>query len=400
MAKAIAMRMMRKVLLLRVSITCLTAWQRPAFTARWSVAWKYGLPKSCDNCASAIARAGRTSRKHFFFAPRANPDVQATWARYTRPVHFLAGWQHTVELTSSRQSFKGNMVQVNLARTITTCACALALALTLLPVAVQAQPATPAATQAASGAAPAAIPAADQKPGDVAAPAPKKAAEVSDNPYGLESLWKSSDVVAKTVLLLLLIMSVGSWYILIVKVLEQAKMSRQAKAVIKNFWPAATVAQGAATLDTKSPYRFMADAALNAVKKHDGLMGHVDLNEWIATGIHRAVERIQSRTQNGLAFLATVGSISPFVGLFGTVWGIYHALTAIGISGQASIDKVAGPVGEALLMTAIGLAVAVPAVLSYNWLVRRNKAVMDDVRAFSSDLHAVVLGSVKRATGS
>src|ERR1035437_3412662 len=147
MAKAIATRTMRRVVLLRVSITCLTAWQRPAFTARWSVAWKYGLPKSCGNCASAIASAGRTSRKHFFFAPRANPDVQATWARYTRPVHFLAGWQHTVELSSSRQSFKGNMVQVNLARIISSCACALGLAMPLLPGLVQAQTATPAVAQ-------------------------------------------------------------------------------------------------------------------------------------------------------------------------------------------------------------------------------------------------------------
>jgi biopolymer transport protein ExbB len=104
---------------------------------------------------------------------------------------------------------------------------------------------------------------------------------------------------------------------------------------------------------------------------------------------------VHSNTQSGLAFLATVGSTSPFVGLFGTVWGIYHALTAIGISGQASIDKVAGPVGEALIMTAIGLAVAVPAVLAYNWLVRRNKAVMDEVRTFGNDLHAVVLGTIK-----
>jgi biopolymer transport protein ExbB len=198
-------------------------------------------------------------------------------------------------------------------------------------------------------------------------------------------------------LLLLLIMSVGSWYILVVKVLEQAKMSRQAKAVAKVFWPASTVQQGADALEKNSPFRYIADAATTAVKKHDGLMGHVDLNDWISMGIERAVGRVQSNTQGGLAFLATVGSISPFVGLFGTVWGIYHALTAIGILGQASIDKVAGPVGEALLMTAIGLAVAVPAVLAYNWLVRRNKAVMDDVRAFSSDLHAVVLGSVKRA---
>ncbi|WP_394756750.1 MotA/TolQ/ExbB proton channel family protein [Rhodoferax sp.] len=260
---------------------------------------------------------------------------------------------------------------------------------------VQAQAAV--ATTAAS-AAPAALPViTDVKPLDASAGAVKKTAESTDNPYGLESLWKTSDAVAKTVLLLLLIMSVGSWYIMIVKVLEQAKMGRQSKAAVKNFWTAGTVQQGAAALEKNSPYRFMADAATNAINKHEGLMGHIPLNDWMAMGIQRAVDRIQSNTQGGLAFLATVGSISPFVGLFGTVWGIYHALTAIGISGQASIDKVAGPVGEALLMTAIGLAVAVPAVLAYNWLVRRNKAVMDDVRAFSSDLHAVVLGSVAKA---
>lgn len=295
-------------------------------------------------------------------------------------------------------SIKGITVHPNVTRLISSCACALALGLPLLSGQAQAQSAPVAS--ASTSATPATLPAITDVPTGAPATDTKAAAASTDNPYGLESLWKTSDMVAKTVLLLLLIMSVGSWYILIVKVLEQAKMISQAKAAHKSFWPAATVAQGAATLDAKSPYRFMADAALNAVKKHDGLMGHVDLNEWIATGIHRAVDRIQSRTQNGLAFLATVGSISPFVGLFGTVWGIYHALTAIGISGQASIDKVAGPVGEALLMTAIGLAVAVPAVLSYNWLVRRNKAVMDDVRAFSSDLHAVVLGSVKKSTGS
>jgi biopolymer transport protein ExbB len=224
-----------------------------------------------------------------------------------------------------------------------------------------------------------------------------KAPEAALNPYGLESLWKTSDAVAKVVLLLLLIMSVGSWYIMVVKLLEQAKMGRQAKAAASDFWTAGTVQQGAAALEATSAYRFIADAATNALKKHEGLMGHIPLNDWISMGIQRAVDRVQSNTQGGLAFLATVGSISPFVGLFGTVWGIYHALTAIGISGQASIDKVAGPVGEALIMTAIGLAVAVPAVLAYNWLVRRNKAVMDDVRAFSSDLHAVVLGTVNKA---
>jgi biopolymer transport protein ExbB len=286
-------------------------------------------------------------------------------------------------------------VQINLAKLVVSGACALGLLVTLAPSLAQAQTTGTAVTEAASATAPAALPVLSEvKP---AGSAEAKKPDATENPYGLESLWKTSDAVAKTVLLLLLIMSIGSWYILIVKVLEQTKMNKQAQAATKDFWSAGTVQQGTSALEARSPYRFMADAALNAVKKHDGLLGHVDLNDWISMGIQRAVERVQSSTQNGLAFLATVGSISPFVGLFGTVWGIYHALTAIGISGQASIDKVAGPVGEALLMTAIGLAVAVPAVLAYNWLVRRNKAVMDDVRAFSNDLHAVVLGSVKKS---
>ena len=218
--------------------------------------------------------------------------------------------------------------------------------------------------------------------------------EAASNPYGLEALWNGSDLVAKAVLILLLIMSAGSWYITVVKVLEQSKMLRQARAA-QAFWSAKTVADGTQALEAGSAFRFMADAAQNAIQKHDGLMGHIPVNDWLAMGIQRAVDRVNSTAQGGLAFLATVGSISPFVGLFGTVWGIYHALTAIGISGQASIDKVAGPAGEAPFMPAIGLAAAVPAVLAYNWLVRRNKAVMDEVRAFGSDLHAVVLGTIK-----
>ena len=227
-----------------------------------------------------------------------------------------------------------------------------------------------------------------------AAVAAAAAAATAENPYGISALWHTSDAVAKTVLLLLLTMSISSWYVTIVKLLEQSKMDRQAKAAAKDFWPTGTIEQGAKALEESSPYRYIADAGLKALEKHEGLMGHIPLNDWVSMGIQRAVDRIQGNTQRGLAVLATVGSVSPFVGLFGTVWGIYHALTAIGISGQASIDKVAGPVGEALIMTAIGLAVAVPAVLGYNWLVRRNKGVMDDVRAFSQDLHSVVLGAV------
>ena len=272
-----------------------------------------------------------------------------------------------------------------LQQVISSCACALALLSPLTSAVAQ----SPAQAQSAASAAPAA-----EAPMAVA-PA-KKAAEPTENPYGLEALWRTSDAIAKTVLLLLLIMSVGSWYIMIVKILEQAKIGRQAKVAARDFWSAPSIQQGAQALDERSAFRFIADAAIRALEKHDGLMGHIPLSDWVAMSIQRAVERVQGTTQNGLAFLATVGSTSPFVGLFGTVWGIYHALTAIGISGQASIDKVAGPVGEALIMTAIGLAVAVPAVLAYNWLVRRNKAVMDEVRAFSGDLHAVVLGSVSQ----
>jgi biopolymer transport protein ExbB len=126
-------------------------------------------------------------------------------------------------------------------------------------------------------------------------------------------------------------------------------------------------------------------------------MGGVDLNTWVTMGIQRAMSKVQSRLQDGLAILATVGSTAPFVGLFGTVWGIYNALVKIGMSGQASIDKVAGPVGESLIMTAIGLAVAVPAVLGYNWLVRRNKSAMEEVHAFGNDLHAVLIASGKKS---
>lgn len=257
----------------------------------------------------------------------------------------------------------------------------------------QSQPAP--AVSAAAETAPAPAPVAAAEGAGAAAKAAGTA--TVENPYGIEALWKGSDAVAKTVLLLLLVMSVGSWYVIIVKLLEQTKIGRQAKKTTSQFWNAGSVQQGAENLEGSSPFRFIAEAGIEATKKHDGLLQHVGFNEWVTLSIQRAIERIQSRLQGGLAFLATVGSTAPFVGLFGTVWGIYHALTAIGVAGQASIDKVAGPVGEALIMTAIGLAVAVPAVLGYNWLVRRNKSVLDDVRAFGSDLHSVILASASKA---
>ena len=223
------------------------------------------------------------------------------------------------------------------------------------------------------------------------------AAEAADNPYGLAALWSGSDFIARFVLLALAAMSAGSWYILVVKLLEQRRMARHARSAADGFWQAASVSAGAASLEPGSPYRFIAEAGAAAIRQHQGLKAHIPLDEWIPLNVQAAVDRVQASTQKGLAFLATVGSTSPFIGLLGTVWGIYHALTAIGVSGQASIDKVAGPVGEALIMTAIGLFVAIPAVLAYNWLARRNKAVMDHVREFGDELNAVLVGSAGRA---
>jgi biopolymer transport protein ExbB len=226
----------------------------------------------------------------------------------------------------------------------------------------------------------------------------RRTSETVNNPYGLGALWKNGDFVARFVLILLVLMSMGSWYIMITKFLEQFRANRRAKSADEQLWTAPSLVEGAKLLDESSPFRFIAETAIEAGEHHDeALLEAVDRNTWIDASVERAITNVSNRLQDGLAFLGTVGSTAPFVGLFGTVWGIYHALTAIGIAGQASIDKVAGPVGEALIMTAIGLAVAVPAVLGYNFLVRRNKSVMERVRAFGAQLHTVLLAGSRRS---
>ncbi len=223
-------------------------------------------------------------------------------------------------------------------------------------------------------------------------PAVASTKEVIDNPYGLGALWAQGDWVSKGTLIIMLLMSMGSWYIIFTKLFEQHKLMKAAEEAGKSFWTAGSVRGGVDTLPQGSAFRYIGEQGLTASEHHAGtLASQIDLHTWVSMGIQRAVDAVTSRMQDGLAFLATVGSTAPFVGLFGTVWGIYHALTAIGISGQASIDKVAGPVGEALIMTAIGLAVAVPAVMGYNWLIRRNKNVMERVRSFAGDLHNVLI---------
>jgi biopolymer transport protein ExbB len=246
----------------------------------------------------------------------------------------------------------------------------------------------PADAAAAPAADAAAAPAAE----GAAAPAAAGAKEEVKNPYGFSAMWEEGDFVNKGTIIILSLMSMGSWYIIITKLIDQSKIMRQSKEVSQKFWKANSIAAGSAALKEGSPFRFIAETGTKATQHHDGaLLEQIDLSTWVTMQVQRAVDRVQSRLQDGLSFLATVGSTSPFIGLFGTVWGIYNALTNIGMSGNASIDKVAGPVGEALIMTAFGLFVAVPAVLGYNWLVRRNKAAMEDVRSFSADVHSVLV---------
>jgi biopolymer transport protein ExbB len=227
-------------------------------------------------------------------------------------------------------------------------------------------------------------------PPAVAAPAVTE--EAIDNPYGLKALWLQGDFVAKGTLIIMCIMSMGSWYVIFTKLFEQRQMLKSAMQSADTFWKAPTVKAGVTALEEGSAFRFIAEQGIKASDHHEGTMVEtIDKHTWISMSVDRSVGSIQNRLQDGMAVLATVGSTAPFVGLFGTVWGIYNALVKIGISGQASIDKVAGPVGESLIMTAIGLAVAVPAVMGYNWLIRRNKAVMDQTKAFAGDLHNVLI---------
>jgi biopolymer transport protein ExbB len=253
-------------------------------------------------------------------------------------------------------------------------------------------PAAAAAPAASAPAADAAAPAA--APADAPAAAPEAKKEEAENPFGPSAVWNGG-VVSRGTIIILSLMSMGSWYIMITKLLDQMKIFKQSKEATAKFWKAPSIAAGSAALKEGSPFRFIAETGTKATQHHDGaLLEQIDLSSWVTMQIQRSVEKVQSRLQDGLSFLATVGSTSPFIGLFGTVWGIYNALTNIGMTGNASIDKVAGPVGEALIMTAFGLFVAVPAVLGYNWLVRRNKAAMEDIRSFSADVHSVLVSGV------
>ena len=219
-----------------------------------------------------------------------------------------------------------------------------------------------------------------------------------NNPYGLSGLWSRGGLIDRFVMILLLAMSLATWYVIFTKLWDQHRLKKSAREAEKKFWQAASIKEGVEKLKKGNEFRAIAEDGLRAMTHHDGrLTDRIDLNEWITMSLQRSVEQVSNNMSRGLGLLATVGSSAPFVGLFGTVWGVLSALIAIGLAGQASIDKVAGPVGEALIMTALGLAAAVPAVWGYNWLLGRNKALQDALRNFASDLHAYLVGGARVA---
>src|SRR6476619_4325516 len=219
--------------------------------------------------------------------------------------------------------------------------------------------------------------------------------------FGIQNALQEGGIISYSVFIILVIMSIGTFYILFTKLMQQQKIISQGRKVRSSFWNSANLREASTKLEAKSAYRAIVADALVAQDQHGKLTDQIDQHDWMANSLARSQGAIGARLGEGLAFLATVGSTAPFIGLFGTVVGIYRALIRIGASGQASIDAVAGPVGEALIMTALGLVVAVPAVLAYNWLIRRNKSIMEDLAAFTNDLHGYLMsgGAVKPRIG-
>jgi biopolymer transport protein ExbB len=231
----------------------------------------------------------------------------------------------------------------------------------------------------------------------IAALAAPAAAQAGENPYGLTAALEQGGFITWFIFIVLVVMSLATWYILFTKLFEQQKIFNQGKRARAAFWQSTNLREGASKLERNSAYRQLVDDAIQAQEQHGKLTDPVEQHDWMLGSLARSHGAIASKLGSGLAVLATVGSTAPFVGLLGTVIGIINALIKIGAAGQASIDVVAGPVGEALIMTAIGLIVAVPAVMAYNWLLRRNKAALEELAKFSNDLHGYIVsgGAVK-----
>ncbi len=226
---------------------------------------------------------------------------------------------------------------------------------------------------------------------------------VTDNPYGIEALWTTSDYVGKGVFVILIVMSLWSWLVMINKWLDQRMLRKVANEAEKGFWSAGSIQEGVGKLKGKvNPFRDIAQDGVQALEHHRrsatrDVTSNIELADWVRSHIDKRTTMLQSSLQSGMVVLASVGATAPFVGLFGTVWGIYNALISISIAGQASLDKVAGPIGEALIMTALGLAVAVPAVLGFNGLLRGNKALMERANYFAHDVEAALVAGSRVA---
>lgn len=219
------------------------------------------------------------------------------------------------------------------------------------------------------------------------------ATAVVENPYGLGALWEQGDFVAKGTLIIMVIMSLTSWYVIIMKFLDQRKLLASAKLAEQKFWTAGSVNEAVDRLPKGDTFRSIAEDGVRARQHHEGRFNErIDLHEWITLSLQRSIEGINMNLTGGLPWLATVGSTAPFVGLFGTVWGIYHALVEMSLSGAVTVDKVSGPVGEALIMTAAGLAVAIPAVLGYNLLGKWISAAEEQLEGYAHDLLASAMG--------
>ena len=217
-----------------------------------------------------------------------------------------------------------------------------------------------------------------------------------ENPYGLAALIKHGDAVSGAVLGVLLIMSLATWCIIFTRLWNQQRLARSAKNIEENFWSAGSPREGADKLPINDDFRVIAESALRAAQHHEGSTGgRISLHDWLAIALRRPVDAVDSKLSNGLSFLAIIGLTAPIVGLFGTLFGILKALISIGISGHPTLDKLAGPAGEALLMTVIGLAVAVPAMFGYNILRRRNKAIQNSMRHFAGDLEVNLIGGLR-----
>ncbi|MFM1887454.1 MAG: hypothetical protein RL026_2611 [Pseudomonadota bacterium] len=223
-----------------------------------------------------------------------------------------------------------------------------------------------------------------------------ESAAQAGNAFSLEVLITHGDAFSYVLLGVLLLMSLSTWYIVFTKYLDQRSLIKSAVLASKHFWTAPTPREGAEKLAKGDEFRMLAEANLRAAAHHEGrLNDRISLADWLSMSVAREIDAVNSRLGAGLSWLATVGSSSPFIGLAGTVWGIVKALLKIGQTGQPSIGDIAGPIGEALIMTLIGLIVAVPAVIAYNLLLKRNKVVQEAIRDFNSEIEAYLVGGTR-----